>query len=148
MIKAHELRIGNKVLYKPYGNRDGEPVTIAGLMGMKAYFSKYSNESGMFHHLEPIPLTAELLKKCGFEAMIGGSDEDDPDYEATGWRAYYPASYMESGKGHFCIWDDQPGGYMMDNYSSAPLKYLHQLQNLYFVLTGEELQIQDYAASE
>ena len=69
----------------------------------------------------PIPLTEEWLIKFGFE--IRGED-------------YYKYSYYEVGKitgkwyfddGNFIIKDD--------------INYVHQLQNLYFALTYEELTI-------
>lgn len=136
MIKASELRIGNHVLYKPYGNRDGERVTIAGILGMKAYFNKYTNESGMLHAMRPIPLTPEILEKCGFEDATNG-------YRATGnngglWRIGSPLrgqhidlyEHYEFGKG--------VTGYFLGHFEYV-MKSVHQLQNLYFALTGEEL---------
>lgn len=140
MIKANELRIGNHVLYKPYGNRDGELVTIAGLEGMKAYFSKYSNESGMFHNLRPIPLTPEILEKCGF---VKESDRWRPyDGEADGVLYTMPGMQIivdrENGTFHrLTTANENEYGYY-----DCEIKYLHQLQNLFFALTGEELSVQ------
>jgi hypothetical protein len=65
----------------------------------------------------PIPLTPEILLKSGFEAF------DDGWYilESFTWNIY-----------------DK-----LIRWNSFQLKcqYLHQLQNLYFALTGEELEI-------
>lgn len=140
MIKANELRCGNMVLYKPYGNRDGERVTIAGILGMQAYFNKYTNESGMFHNLQPIPLTEEWLERMGFQKMLQSAD---PDYGPIEWSKEYPVSY-QSGPEYFTLWPNEGGSngnFLLDNYSAAPLKYVHQLQNLYFAVCGEELTI-------
>ena len=147
MIKATELRIGSKMIIDK-GRYLATVLTIV-QHGMDISVQNQHDFQGprspdgidgltfrKYDEVEPIPLTPKILEKCGFEPMTG--NEDEP---ATGWRAHYSASYMESGKDYFCIWDDQPCGYLMDNYSSAPLKYLHQLQNLFFALTGEELPI-------
>lgn len=137
MIKANELRCGNMVLYKPYGNRDGERVTIAGILGMKAYFNKYTNESGMLHALMPIPLTEEWLAKFGFKRH----DEED----CNGYLAYRPSTAHFSVRlfinytGHVCA------HYSGTAISTNHPQYVHQLQNLYFALTGEELTIKEPA---
>lgn len=77
---------------------------------------------------EPIPLTSELLEKCGvkdgtfWSKLVGGSIEMD-----LGKNEAYVGG-LES-----CT-DSQV--YIVSNF-----KYLHQLQNLFFALTGRELQI-------
>lgn len=116
MIKCQELRIGNWVIYKPYGNQDGTPENIAGMLGMKAYFDKHSNRSGMFHYLQGIPLTLEIMGKC---AIL--KDGVFPDLE------------------YFSMIDGSL--YFNGEYTATDVKYLHQLQNLYFALTGNELEV-------
>ena len=72
--------------------------------------------------LPPIQLTPEILEKCGFVNL---------NY---GWT-----------KGDFCLFDFNYGKGNLNlrlNAAECPLpivKHLHQLQNLYFALTGEEL---------
>ena len=67
---------------------------------------------------EPIPLTEEwLLKfglKTGYNHLFGFITKD------------YNTYYLEDGEGY--------------NITSKPIEYVHQLQNLYFALTGEELK--------
>lgn len=151
MIKATKLRIGNHVLYKPYGNRDGEPVTIAGMLGMKAYFNKHSNESGMFHNLEPIPLTPEILEKCGFEVK-------DQSFTGGDGKRHQVLFYLSPFFGDFkqnrlqCrFYDDRdPLWWLVAEVGPTPtgltsltrLPYLHQIQNLFYALTGQELNCQ------
>lgn len=134
MIKANELRIGNHVLYKPYGNRDGQPVRIEGLLGMKAYFDRHSNESGMLHCLQPIPLSEEWLDRMGFEKR----DIDGQIYFSFGG---VDIAASNSSDGYFLVTEDAHEGnlYWLGN----PFKHVHQLQNLYFALTGEELSINE-----
>lgn len=129
MIKKEELRIGNIVLYKPYGNKDGEMKTIQGMLGMLVYFDRHSNESGMFHNLQPIPLTTEILEKCGFDWQER-VNEDRDDIE---WLCIPKMDYVTYKDGKFYI------GYGFGTLDH--IKFLHQLQNLFFALTGEELEI-------
>lgn len=133
MLRANDLRIGNIVLYKPYGNRDGEPVIIAGMLGMKAYFNKHSNESGMFHNLEAIPLTPELLQKCGFEKR----DHDDKVYTYDADNIRIPICLHWPGINGECSLTDVPHTQIL----SERFKYVHQLQNLFWCITGTELEV-------
>jgi hypothetical protein len=116
MIKANELRIGNLV----YDN-------LGDILKIKAI----SLESGL-SHIEPIPLTEEWLLKFGFERHHSDYSngviyiKDVPNNNEFKWGVYP----FELGSG-FII------------NKSKNLKYVHQLQSLYFTLTGEELTIND-----
>jgi hypothetical protein len=125
MINAQHLRVGNLVLYKPYGNKDGEMKTIQGMLGMKAFFDRHSNESGMFHNLQGIPLTEDWLNKCGFVEGIE---------RMQGCLVYINNCSVKR------IMDDLV--YLDDLRYIRIVKYLHDLQNLYFAITGNELSIQ------
>jgi hypothetical protein len=117
-IKAEELRIGNWVLmqnqledYWPMPIEDGCEISGA---------EKY----------KPIPLTPEILEKCGFELNK------------------YNSTYGHSGIGYLCLEPLNQGQYdvipICDNgkaINKKPLQHLHQLQNLYYTLTGEELNL-------
>ena len=72
-----------------------------------------------------IPLTEEWLLKFGFELDI----EDDGCQKGK-----YKVSVSDEG----CLFFIYIGYY---HEEIAEFKYVHQLQNLYFALTGEELQI-------
>jgi hypothetical protein len=77
--------------------------------------------------LEPIPLTPELLEKAGFEWMHTNNEDGDErewlQHNIFDWLKYY--------EGHIHV----------DEYCIAHIHYLHQLQNLYYLLTGKELEI-------
>ena len=117
-ILASELRIGNWILV------NNEPCPIGyGVIadcaqkakGIKnAYLDKIS--------FDPIPLTPEILEKCGFENNGFYCTHSDPYMEispsATGFILSVNCSEYEIGE---------------------TFNHLHQLQNLYFALTGEEL---------
>jgi hypothetical protein len=73
---------------------------------------------------QPIPLTEEWLKKFGFEKVIVDS-----------WYSKLAENKNTiniSKSGLVAINDDKP---------IRSIEYCHQLQNLYFALTGEELTI-------
>lgn len=78
-------------------------------------------ESTHINDIEPIPLTEEILLKCGFNFWGGITSYCD--------REDFWSIKMEDGR--FEI-----------EYVELEIKHLHQLQNLYFALTGKELEIE------
>lgn len=127
MIKANELRVGNKVYYTVSGSKKhiGEITQVVktedGIKGTIDYH--YPLSFG-----EPINLTPEILEKCGFE-----------------WSIYHQAFHKHSdGHETYDLNECYPSGYQFSTFKKQaligiPVKHLHQLQNLYFALTGEEL---------
>lgn len=71
--------------------------------------------------LKPIPLTEEWFVKFGFKRKRDG------DY----WKSAITLTYIY-GEGWDAVISDL----------GVSIKYVHQLQNLYFALTGKELQCQ------
>ena len=67
---------------------------------------------------KPIPLTEEWLEKLGFECLY---TDDEHYFYIDSIRGFYVNSNFQNID---CEYD---------------LKYVHQLQNLYFALTNEEL---------
>ena len=82
--------------------------------------------SGMFPHPKPIPLTEEWLLKFGFEKT-----------KHTGYydKKWLSGDFFFDGKKLLVITEGLIDGDFID------IKFVHQLQNLYFCLTGEELTI-------
>ena len=125
-MKASELRIGNLVQHKD----TKEITTIYALEHRykRVYWinsSLYNNDS-----LEPIPLTEEWLLKFGFVK----EDEQDELLDTFMYNKDNITRVEFSNKHKLLYWHD--------NYTSIyhqKLKHVHQLQNLYFALTGEEL---------
>jgi hypothetical protein len=113
MIAANELRIGNW-----YVNQWGEYLQVdADLFG----------SDNLESYPIPIPLTPEILEKCGFE-------KDN--------SSKYGGYLIGIGEGEkIRIVNDESIGwhYPLNGYRRPITNYLHQLQNLYFALTGEEL---------
>lgn len=116
MIKASELRVGN-MLYK-----DGIVVTI----DARSIFDIWD----VSDKYDPIPLTPELLERCGFDDLrkeminVEFADKHHAINECDNGWTFYP----------FCTNDKD----LEINITS-----LHQLQNLYFALTGSELTIKN-----
>jgi hypothetical protein len=130
-MEAKELRIGNYLQTK-----DGKRLT-----GVTDIFTKdYDNWDFLCYKyqskdVEYIPLTEEWLLKFGFENNASDNSGDEwaggvkehgnfrifPNHDMI---KYYPVNINE--------------GYWLP----IKLKYVHQLQNLFYCLCGKELEIQ------
>lgn len=88
----------------------------------------YRNGSCMSIDPEPIPLTEEILLKCGFEKELDNSMVKNN-----------VAIFLDKRfKTNLFLKDNQENKWHSINIK---IKYLHKLQNLYFALTNEELEI-------
>lgn len=134
-MKPNELRIGNCVKWT------GEtPVEL------KMTLMDFQYISGDYNlHYQPIPLTPEWLERMGFI-----KHEDNPFN--VGLNMGY---WVHNG---VCLFFNQSDDRVLTGYGEMRngiyhvttfnwnTKYVHQLQNLCFALTGEELEIKDYAS--
>ena len=121
-MKATELRIGNYILISVLS---GDKF-VNELFAVNATTIRDAEHYGNEWNAEPIPLTEEWLLKFGFEFYEGKRTIFNDSYERNNVRL----NYREDKK--IFYWEDRH--YM-------ELKYVHQLQNLYFALTGNELEI-------
>jgi hypothetical protein len=116
-MKAQDLRIGNNIFHR------NKAITV------NWQELKWIQEEN--NNFQPIPITEEILLKCGF--ISGGAkqwlfitlDKKDECY----------LYFNPLGKG---IAIDQNG---IEFSFEIELNYLHQLQNIFFALTNEELTI-------
>ena len=120
-MKAIELRIGNLVIVTNTGgyNNIGDIISIDSISrhGVNNWSDMGSSGCNPFCGIEPILLTEEWLLKFGFlKDRI---------------NLYYSF-------GQFIIRHDF---ILCDINTRIELKYVHQLQNLYFALIGQELII-------
>lgn len=125
-MKANELRIGNYLNY-----RDKERILIVSNLG-SFRFETICHNTGVIYGSDDaseyngIPLTEDWLLKFGFTLDIG-------------------VGVWFSTQKHFPIWNAYsviPYQYTLDNPShNINISTVHQLQNLYFALTGDELQL-------
>lgn len=137
MIPIQELRVGNWINCK---TKDGLQTGridnllefsntlyfISAKVGKTDYQGKVTSENDCF---EPIPITDELLLKCGFEKELFSSkiykiNTDD----------YCVIYYFEGDTLDVRTKDG--------NRVSILCKYLHQLQNAFYLATNKELKIE------
>lgn len=136
-MKATEFRIGNTVFYNSE-NDNNEPVRYYCTINGADLRIMQDDENYLKSH-EPIPLTLELLEYCGFSDKAYKNGYVGIDIKAGGMITDFvltkPQVLGEFQK-QFC-WEYRAGNIPF----FLKLEYLHQLQNLYFALTGEELEI-------
>ncbi|KKN06715.1 hypothetical protein LCGC14_1074420 [marine sediment metagenome] len=125
-MKATELRIGNYVS-DVHANWDYWAVKTLG--EKRCYYGSFMEK---YEHLQPIPLTEEWLKKFGLQKNESGHwcNLVESYYCYIEIVPFKNGIYSLGILGHY----DARLGY------TSEIKYVHQLQNLYFALTGEELQ--------
>ena len=124
MIQANELRIGNLVNSK----NDGI-ISITNISEK----SVAVNDAHCYNHIpvefiSPIPLTEEWLLKLGFKKR--------KNRHLFHWENKIVISEYKDEFENFFY---PKTGY--DIRFSNEIKYVHQLQNLYFALTGAELTV-------
>lgn len=121
MIQANELRIGNWILL------NGEPIPVGWslIKDIRDQNKGIETSQNKKCKYEGIPLTSEIIEKAGFE-VYGNS------------LSVYQTTYEKDGIVLNNIFNlvGEDGGI------GRPLQYVHQLQNLYFALTGTELNIE------
>ncbi len=110
IMNANELRIGNLV------NFENDVISVTS--GDINYFDENLDS------FDPIPITPDLLLKCGFTKSR--SHSLDYFYDAGGLTIIS----LRLGK-----------PFWHNNNALPEKKYLHELQNLIFALTGQELNI-------
>lgn len=123
-MKANELRTGNWII-----GDVGIPYKLELSDFADWYYDHNSHEFG--EHIFPIPLTEEWLLKFGFRLSVGAAWYNDK-FNDSYFKENFRLNKWDDGR--LFLWD-----YKFPN----EIKYVHQLQNLYFALTGEELIINE-----
>jgi hypothetical protein len=123
MININELRTGNLIRFERFKDkfeycRINNAIQLADIENSQEHYNRFYSY---------VPLTPEILEKCGFE-----NNEIFKETITIVVDLDYPTEF----------------GYAVDGCGVTAkiiiprwIKYLHQLQNLYFDLTGEELTI-------
>jgi len=143
MLHAKDLRYGNKVL-----NQRGEVITVQQIhsstvvydtqLNVSRQTSKVSNgynysytmqvvdvtKEADLQEIEPITLTPKVLEKCGFRNFVRdewivtyGNIHTDFELTADGLRLRHSTP------------------------TRVPIRYVHQLQNFFYAIAGQELEI-------
>lgn len=144
MIKASELRIGNHVRWY-YGDNQEVIGKVYAIEEDKIAISNWeqTDEGGrgrgymMLTGINPIPLTEEWMLKFGFKLKSALVYEINMGTSMYRLKCILP---KESACTPVVI-NDYPDG--KNESVVRPIKYVHQLQNLYFAITGEELTIKE-----
>lgn len=144
MLHSKDLRIGNKVF-----NRKGEVITVQQLLANTLIYDTQINISrkvanaGRFYEdtyttevielvkeidfqdVTPVSLTPKILEKCGFRNFVRdewiisyGNTHTDFEFTSDGLRLRH------------------------STHTRVGIKYLHQLQNFFFAITGHELEVE------
>ena len=122
MIDAKELRIGNLV----YRLVEANILTVVEISTTYLKFEHLDEHVWDAEDINPIPLTSEWLERMGKMCNNIPGWEYQISVGALNWYFRWNTE-----------WYSELGGI----YLASRIKYIHQLQNLYFALTGEELQI-------
>ena len=144
MIKASELRIGNLVIWNPKLSNSASTLSalqieVVAILSDKIFYvfpnienrvepfeddvAQFGERFKTVEELEPITLTAEVLELSGF--IKEGGLLSSKNYE----------------KGPLKLKHNGTAFQISDLPKSNSISSLHQLQNLYFSLTGEELEV-------
>lgn len=122
-MKAEELRVGNLV------KMDGDLVSVD-LWLFKELYNNNSVTSTLL--LSPIPITEDILLKCGFEAE---SKYDDFKLNGVNIQSCsMRCKTLERFSFYLNLGDE-------NDELNNKIDYLHELQNLYYSLTKKELEI-------
>lgn len=139
-MESKELRIGN---YINFGSTVSEVlgITVTDVMfkystGSEEKYAKLISEG-----IQPIPLTEEWLIKFGFVSTDNQKYNPEDEFAE---QFYYELE--DSGVKHrelICFprhgWTVTLGNYG----GEREFKYVHQIQNLFFALTGKELTVKN-----
>lgn len=130
-MKANELMIGNYVNEEVIGNCKVSKINKKSLWIEGNNVKTDGTENIVEYHLiydyvKPIPLTEEWLSKLGFIFPQGEYCKKDDWTIVVDCDPFHIHKLGEKDSVHF---------------EGFNIKYVHQLQNLYFALTGEELKI-------
>lgn len=141
-LNIRSFRIGNLV-YNPHLERIGYIAEITRADMTLFHGEMLIKEAGFYHEIldkvvlgdvRPIRLTPTLLEKCGFEKEFSDC------YQRFDYYIIPRVICLSPKKEGFC-W--QVEDEIDDCNVDVPIKYLHQLQNIYFTLTGTELNVEN-----
>lgn len=122
-MKYSELMIGDWVYES---ERTQFPMKVVNVGEDYCYLNFPENEGDVFDGNEavPIPLDEKILEKAGFERELGTD--------------YY---ILRNGMNMIALFKRPEGYVLLINCDYKPVIYVHELQNLFRVLFGIELEV-------
>ena len=126
-MKNNELRIGNYVQHK------GEIVKVEQITKHKIGYHKYADKRTMqylkYSEIVPIEITEDILIRLGFEETFNDTYSEILRYDKIEVIKFYERLLV----------------HIFNKYSEYCfgniIKYIHELQNAYFVVNNKELEI-------
>lgn len=136
MIKPQELRVGNHVDCVKNGDVKRDCIVLSIGPDSVALRYKSGKIGAMLTSLQPIVVSQDFIIKAGFESNQDEHEEEwfhkDEDLFGMKEDVLHPDWSDEKPKWTH-IWDNA--------FTASPVDSVHQLQNLYFAMTGTELKI-------
>lgn len=129
-MEISELRIGNLVKIKTSNDAAFYPVYAIDGMGLKVVLGGCRQYEGWKYEklLKPIPITEDMLTKCGFVANHNFQIKEQTLFTNEDFWIIHNAK-----SGRFAL--------MIGERITCEIKFLHHLQNLFLDLTGKKLYI-------
>lgn len=127
-----DFRLGNLIIAKYYDENEVEQETIAEISGISedalfgdewTYMLTTGLETEDYHGMMPIKLTKEILLKIGFSFNFNSN-------------RYENSSRLSISKIDECYLIE------IDNTTIKEVHHVHELQNIFYVLTNQELKIE------
>ncbi|MBC9913179.1 hypothetical protein [Chitinophaga varians] len=126
MVNASELRIGNLLYYK------NEVIRVSMFSPNNVYFQNQKQVGVIF--VNPIPLTEEWLLNLGF------SKGQRYEYRIDLFKIFGDELIIDME--YYGDYRLQPGNTSIEHQTvGGSCRHVHQLQNIYFALTGQELTL-------
>jgi hypothetical protein len=129
-MTQNELRIGNLLHYKLFADN----ISVRGI-GKNCIWLNDNEHAGpiSIEHFESIPLTEEWLEKLGLTKSTLENDFEPNEPKWYSWiKGAFNLEIQENGE----IWFEVYSHYIY-------VKWVNQLQNLYFALAEEELTLKE-----
>ena len=121
-LSAKDLRIGN-LIYNIKNEFEKRQIIVSGITNTMIACKQIVTEHKFF---EPIPLSEEWLLKAGFNKQ-----------SLSGIHNCFVIKRKNNY--HFTLYESENSYNINNRMLEVDIKYVHQLQNLYLALTGEEL---------
>lgn len=125
MINAKELRIGNFV-HLVYPDEGHVIIEITGIVPNRVFFKGRDSGFSVHEAISPIPLTEELLLKCGL-GQVG---------------LYFVSELLGIGTLRFALKKIKDHFFIEYGGKYIRVASLHELQNIYYFITKRELKIE------
>lgn len=124
MLDTRDVRVGNWVLKLTGRDVKDQSFFEYKAIALDEYFYTFAKDCF------PIKLSVEILGECGFKHEFGD------------WYKNLPSPDREEGAPLLRYRHNEKAWYLGALELPAQPDYVHQLQNLYYALTGQELNIE------